>query len=71
MKKFNKKVLLSFFAVVFFRPPPPPAPFSKLDPATHRKTEQERQVADGIGGKGVRGVREEPNPTTARKPGPL
>jgi hypothetical protein len=37
---------------------------------THRKTEKERQLADGRGGEEV--VGEEPNHTTAaRKPGPL
>ncbi len=36
--------------------------------ATCRKTEKESQLADGRGGKGVG---EEQNHTTARKPGPL
>ncbi len=52
---------------------PPPPPFSLLSrrqarPATLRKPEKERQLADGRGGEGVG---EEPNHTTARKPGPL
>jgi hypothetical protein len=37
-------------------------------PATHKKNEKERHVADGRGGEGAG---EEPTPTTARKPGPL
>jgi hypothetical protein len=41
----------------------------EAQPATHRKTEKERQLAEGRGGKGVHG--EEPNNITARKPGPL
>jgi hypothetical protein len=36
-------------------------------PATHRKTEKERELADGRGEEGG----EEPNHTTTRKPGPL
>ncbi len=31
---------------------PTPSPFSKLDPATHRKTEKEIQVANGRRGRG-------------------
>ncbi len=47
-----------------------PLPLSRQKgrPATHRKTEKERQLAHGRGGKGVG---EEPNHSTARKPGPL
>ncbi len=37
-------------------------------PATHWKTEKETQLAAGGGGKGVG---EEPNYQTSRKPGPL
>jgi hypothetical protein len=52
--------------------PPPPLPpplFRQLArPATHRKTEKERQL---VGRRRDRGVGEEPNLTTARKPGPL
>jgi hypothetical protein len=40
--------------------------YGKLDPATHRKTEKERQVTDGRGGRGCMG--EEPNYTAERKP---
>jgi hypothetical protein len=36
--------------------------------AIHWKSDKERQLADGRGGKGVG---EEPYHTTARKPGPL
>ncbi len=36
------------------RPPPAPSPVSKLDPATHRKTEKERQLADRREGEGGR-----------------
>jgi hypothetical protein len=36
-------------------------------PATHRKNEKGRQLAD----RRRRGVRDRPNHTTARKPGPL
>jgi hypothetical protein len=43
--------------------PLPPSAVSKLDPATHRKTEKERQLADGRGGKGAG---EEPNHMTAK-----
>jgi hypothetical protein len=46
-----------------------PAPLSRQQarPATHKKTEKERQLAEGKGmGKGVG---EEPNDTTARKLG--
>ncbi len=51
------------------RPPLPPSlSHHQAGPATHRKTEKERQVADSGGGEGVG---EEPNHTTARKPGPL
>jgi hypothetical protein len=59
-----------FLAVVIFRSTPTPSPLSrqKAGPATHRKTEKERQLVDGRGRKRV-GV--EPNHTTARKPGPL
>ncbi len=39
--------LLSYYSVP--RPPPPPSPVSKLDRRTHRKTEKERQFADGWG----------------------
>jgi hypothetical protein len=39
----------------------------KALPATHRKTETERQYADGRG----EGVGAEPNQTMARKSGPL
>jgi hypothetical protein len=38
-------------------------------PSTHRKTEKERQFADGDGKEG--GGREKSNHTTSRKPGPL
>jgi hypothetical protein len=44
----------------------PPFLVSKLDHATQRKSAKERQVAAGRGEVG-----EEPNHTTARKPGPL
>jgi hypothetical protein len=44
--------------------PLPPSTVSIALPATHRKTEKERQFADGRGGL-------EPNRTMARKPGPL
>jgi hypothetical protein len=48
---------------------PSPSPVSKMHgPATHSKTEKERQYADGRKRKGT-GV--EPNHTTARKLGPL
>jgi len=59
-----------FFFQAVDSAPRPPSPISRQSagPATHRKTEKERQLADGRGGKGV-GV--EPNHTTARKPGPL
>jgi hypothetical protein len=48
----------------------PPAPLSrqKARPATHCKTEKERQLADG---KGREEMGEEPNHTTASKPGLL
>jgi hypothetical protein len=46
----------------------PCTPFPLSGPATLRKTEKERQLADGRGGKEVD---VEPNHTTARKPGPL
>ncbi len=48
------------------RPPLPPLP-SVSRPATHGKTDKERQVADGRGGQRVG---EEPNHTTARKSDP-
>ncbi len=44
--------------------PSPPLSRQQARRATHRKIEKERQHADGSGG-------EEPNHTTARKPGPL
>jgi hypothetical protein len=51
------------------RPPLPPSlSHQQAGPATHRTSEKERQVADGGGGKGVS---EESNHTTARKPFPL
>jgi hypothetical protein len=51
------------------RPSPfPPLSRQKARPATHRNTEKERQLADG---RGWRMWGEEPNHTTARKPGPL
>jgi hypothetical protein len=57
------------FAFVRFGYSPTPSPTLPIArPATHRKTEKERQVADGRGGKRVG---EEPNHATARKPGPL
>ncbi len=40
-------------------------PGSATLPAIHKKTEKERQLAD------ERGVEEEPDQVTARKPGPL
>ncbi len=50
------------------RPISPPLP-SVSRPATHRKTDKDRQVADG---RGRHGVGEEPNHSTARrKPVPL
>jgi hypothetical protein len=33
--------------------PLPPSPVSQLDRATHRKTEKERQIADGREGEGL------------------
>ncbi len=50
--------------------PHPPTPLSRqlAGPATHRKTDKERLLADGRGGRGVGG---EPHHTTARKPGLL
>jgi hypothetical protein len=48
------------------RPPPSPSVISTSD--AHWKTEKERQLADGTGG---RGVGRELNHTTARKPGIL
>jgi hypothetical protein len=47
-----------------FSPSPPSPPRQKAQTATHMKTEKERQLGGG-------GVREEPNRTMARKPGPL
>jgi hypothetical protein len=49
-------------------PQPPSLCLSRQEarPATHRKTEKERQLPDRRVGEGVR---EEPNHTTARKPG--
>jgi hypothetical protein len=50
-------------------PQPPPSLSRQLaPPATHRKTEKERQVADS---RGMERAGEEPNHTTTRKPGPL
>jgi hypothetical protein len=52
---------------------PPPPPRQQARPSTHRKTEEERQLADereceGINkGEGAKS----PNHTTARKPGTL
>jgi hypothetical protein len=43
-------------------------PFPPISKATHRKTEKEKQVTDVKGGKGMG---EEPNYTTERKPGSL
>jgi hypothetical protein len=43
---------------------PTPSPVKKAQAATYRKTEKERQLADRKGGG------EEPNHTTAGKPGP-
>jgi hypothetical protein len=45
--------------------PPPLTLVSSTGDTQHRKTEKERQLADGMG------VGEEPNHTTARKPVPL
>ncbi len=52
------------------RLPPPPLPIArqKAQQATHGKIGKEKQAADRKGGKGVG---EEPNHTTTRKPGPL
>jgi hypothetical protein len=47
---------------------PTPFPLPRKKCGIYRKTEKERQLADGRGGKGVS---EEPNHTTPRKPGPL
>jgi len=52
----------------FCSSPTPSLPPIPSGSATHRKTEKERQLADGIGGKGAG---DEPNHATARKPGPL
>jgi hypothetical protein len=41
--------------------------FKRARPATHRKTENERQLADGRGGRDGRAA----NHMTAREPGPL
>ncbi len=50
-------------------PPAPPSPVSKLNRRHTEKSDKKRQLAAGRGmGKGVD---EEPNHTTARKPGPL
>jgi len=45
-----------------------PPPSTVCIPATHMKAEKERQLVHCRGGKGVG---EEPNHTTTRKPGPL
>jgi hypothetical protein len=41
--------------MTWLTPPPPLPPVSKLDRATHRKTEKERQLADGLKGGGGNG----------------
>ncbi len=46
----------------------PSLPSVSSRPATHRKTQKGRQLADGKGGEGME---EEPNHTAARKPCPL
>jgi hypothetical protein len=54
------------------RSPPPPLFYQDVRPTTHKKTEKERQLADGDGrGVGGKGMGVEPNHTTAKKPGPL
>ncbi len=40
------------FAPSYYLAPPPPSPPAR--PATHRKSEKERQIADGRGGRGWR-----------------
>jgi hypothetical protein len=59
-----------FLVVVWFSSsrPPPLSHRQQARPATHRKTEKEIQRAYG---RGEEGMGEEPNHTTARKPGPL
>jgi hypothetical protein len=49
---------------------PPPLLPSVSSTDKKRKTEKERQLADGRGGEGVWALWEEPNHTKARKPGP-
>ncbi len=56
---------LSRRRMIGFSPDLPPA-FPATE--TKRKTEKERQLAEG---RGCEGVGEEPNHTIARKPGPL
>ncbi len=53
------------FSLSYDLAPPPLFPVCKARPATHIKTEQERQLAVGGGGGGG------PNHTTARKPDTL
>ncbi len=63
-----------FLAVEWYGSSPTPSPpfrVSKVDRAIHSKTEKERHLAEGRGGKGGRGVGEEPNHTTARNLGHL
>ena len=59
-----------FLAVVWFSSSPTPSPplVSKLDRRHTERLRNKRQLFDRRGGKGVG---EEPNNTTARKPGPL
>ena len=59
--------LPSYDLVIWLIPHPLPRSHQQSRPATHRKTEEERQYA----GRRVELVGEEPNHTTARKPGSL
>ncbi len=56
-----------FLAVVCFGPSPTPSPLSRQEvrPAKHRRTEKERQLADGRGGR--RGVRRSKIKKTSEK----
>jgi hypothetical protein len=64
----DRKIAFSWSYHLAPRPSPTPLSRQSARPETQRKTEKERQLADGRRGEGVG---EEPNHTTARKPGSL